>query len=106
MMPMPQPPAIGRRAAAKPYSDIGASTSTDDASPHKLISLLYTTLLDDIHTARGAIQRGDVGDIKTKATKRKNHKKNKKKKKLKQTQKKPRKEKEGKSKKKNKKNKM
>lgn len=61
MMPMPQPPAIGRRAAAKPYSDIGASTSTDDASPHKLISLLYTTLLDDIHTARGAIQRGDVG---------------------------------------------
>jgi len=50
----------GRRPPANAYADIGTSTATDDASPHKLIGLLYSTLLSDIHTARGAIQRNDM----------------------------------------------
>ncbi|CAM3988317.1 flagellar export chaperone FliS [Roseateles saccharophilus] len=50
----------GRRPPANAYAEIGTSTATDDASPHKLIGLLYNTLLSDIHTARGAMQRGDM----------------------------------------------
>lgn len=50
----------GHRPRTNAYADIGASTATDDASPHKLIGLLYSTVLSDIHTARGAMQRGDM----------------------------------------------
>lgn len=59
MFSMPQ--SLGaRRPPANAYAQIGTSTATDDASPHKLIGLLYSTLLSDIHTARGAVQRGDT----------------------------------------------
>jgi len=50
----------GRRPPSNAYADIGTSTATDDATPHKLIGVLYSTLLSDIHTARGAMQRGDM----------------------------------------------
>ncbi len=50
----------GHRPLANAYADIGTSTATDDASPHKLIGLLYSTVLSDIHKARGAMQRGDM----------------------------------------------
>lgn len=33
----------GHRPRTNAYADIGASTATDDASPHKLIGLLYST---------------------------------------------------------------
>lgn len=50
----------GRRPPANAYADVGTSTATDDASPHKLIGLLINAVLGDIHTARGAVQRGDM----------------------------------------------
>lgn len=59
MLSMPQSFG-GHRPRTNAYADIGASTATDDASPHKLIGLLYSTVLSDIHTARGAIRRGDM----------------------------------------------
>lgn len=59
MFSMPQSYG-GHRPPSKAYADIGTSTATDDATPHKLIGVLYATLLSDIHTARGAIQRGDM----------------------------------------------
>lgn len=45
---------------AKAYSEVGARTSLQDASPHKLVSLLYATLASRIAAARGALSRRDV----------------------------------------------
>lgn len=49
-----------RRPVATAYREVGASTSIDGASPHKLVSLLYGGLAGDIQTARGALARGDL----------------------------------------------
>ena len=49
-----------RKPNAFAYREVGASTAIDGASPHKLVSLLYTGLATEIARARGAIARSDV----------------------------------------------
>ncbi|MEO5696566.1 MAG: flagellar export chaperone FliS [Burkholderiaceae bacterium] len=49
-----------RRPSANAYHDIGATTSLDGASPHKLVSLLYSALATQVATARGALSRRDI----------------------------------------------
>lgn len=51
-----------RRAPATVYRDVGASTALDDASPHKLVSLLYEALASQLAGARGALARRDVAE--------------------------------------------
>jgi flagellar secretion chaperone FliS len=51
-----------RRPSAAAYRDVGAATSLDSASPHKLVSLLYTALSSQIASARGALARRDVAE--------------------------------------------
>lgn len=50
-----------RKPFATAYREVGASTAVDGASPHKLVSLLYTGLATEIARARGAIARNDIG---------------------------------------------
>jgi flagellar protein FliS len=53
-------PSSGRRAPIAAYRDIGGRSAVDGANPHRLVSLLYGALADRIHTARGALARGDI----------------------------------------------
>ncbi|REH36753.1 flagellar protein FliS [Paraperlucidibaca baekdonensis] len=48
--------------ASKAYANIGAQTSVEAASPHRLIQLLYAGAIDRISRARGHMQRNDVAD--------------------------------------------
>ena len=61
MFSSPQFPG-SRRASATAYRDVGASTSLDGASPHKLVSLLYSALASQLAGARGALARRDVAE--------------------------------------------
>lgn len=56
------PYAAPGRPSATAYRDIGATTSLDGASPHKLVSLLYAALAGQIAAARGALARRDVAE--------------------------------------------
>ena len=49
-----------QRPSASAYRDVGASTALQDASPHKLVSLLYSALASQVATARGALARRDI----------------------------------------------
>ena len=49
-----------RRPSATAYREVGASTALDGASPHKLVSLLYSALASQLAGARGALARSDV----------------------------------------------
>lgn len=51
-----------RKPYAAAYQDVGTSTAIDAATPHRLVSLLYATLLGEIARARGAIARGDIAE--------------------------------------------
>lgn len=51
-----------RRPPATVYRDVGATTSLDGASPHKLVSLLYAALASQIAGARGALARRDLAE--------------------------------------------
>jgi len=51
-----------RKAQTTAYRDVGASTALDGASPHKLVSLLYSALATQIATARGALARRDISE--------------------------------------------
>lgn len=51
-----------RRPSATTYREVGAVTSLDGASPHKLVSLLYSALASQIARARGALTRRDFAD--------------------------------------------
>ena len=42
--------------------EVGASTALDGASPHKLVSLLYSALASQIAGARGALARRDIAE--------------------------------------------
>ena len=54
-------PSLGsHRPTAGAYRDIGASTAVLDASPHKMVSLLYAALASQIAAARGAMARKDI----------------------------------------------
>ncbi|WP_374562151.1 flagellar export chaperone FliS [Ideonella sp.] len=42
------------------YRQVGAETSVEDASPHKLISLLFDGYMESIAQARGAMRNGEI----------------------------------------------
>ena len=46
--------------ALKQYAKCGAQGGIQDASPHRLIQLLYRGALDRMASAKGAIARGDL----------------------------------------------
>lgn len=49
-----------RNPSAAAYREISATTALDGASPHKLVSLLYSALATQVANARGAIDRQDI----------------------------------------------
>ncbi len=49
-----------RGTATTAYRDVGASTAVEGANQHKLVSLLYRALSDEVTAARGAVRRSDV----------------------------------------------
>jgi flagellar protein FliS len=51
-----------RAPAASMYRNVNAVTALEDASPHKLVSMLYQAVAGEIAAARGAIVRGDVAE--------------------------------------------
>lgn len=48
------------REALKQYRQLGLESEVENASPHKLIQLLFAAALSRIAVAQGAIERGDV----------------------------------------------
>ena len=42
------------------YRNVNASSGVEDASPHKLVGMLYQAVSGEIAAARGALQRRDV----------------------------------------------
>ena len=55
-------PAFGRSAApsAKLYSNVGVETSVVDASPHKLVALLFDGFFESVGHAKAAIAARDT----------------------------------------------
>jgi flagellar secretion chaperone FliS len=54
------PYPASHRAPASVYREVDARTALDGASPHKLVSLLFAALANQIANARGALARRDV----------------------------------------------
>jgi flagellar protein FliS len=48
------------QAFSHAYRQVGVQTGVDSASPHQLVAMLYTGLLDAVARARGAMRQGDV----------------------------------------------
>ena len=46
--------------AASAYKQVGAHTSVEGASPHRVVCLLFEALMQSLYAARGCIARGDV----------------------------------------------
>ena len=46
--------------AMKQYARIGAQASIQDASPHRLIQMLFRGALDRMASAKGAMENGDI----------------------------------------------
>lgn len=46
--------------AAQKYRSVYNTSAVTDASPHQLISLLFTGVLDNLSAAKGAIEQGNV----------------------------------------------
>ena len=44
------------------YRNVGASSGVEDASPHKLVAMLYQAVSSEIAAARGALQRRDIAE--------------------------------------------
>jgi flagellar protein FliS len=42
------------------YRQVGTETSVEDASPHKLVSLLFDGYMESIVQARGAMRNGEI----------------------------------------------
>ena len=55
-------PPGARTPVTMMYRDVNAVTSLEDASPHKLVSMLYQAVAGEIAAARGALGRGDVAE--------------------------------------------
>src|SRR2546427_1998255 len=53
--------SLNRRAASA-YAQVGVQSSVDGASPHQLIQLLFDALEKALNAAKGAMQRGDIGE--------------------------------------------
>lgn len=51
-----------RKPSTSAYRDVGASTAVVDASPHKMVSLLFAELASQIAQARGAMARKDIAE--------------------------------------------
>lgn len=49
-----------RKPSAFAYREVGASTAVEGATPHKMVSLLFAELLNQIANARGALARQDI----------------------------------------------
>lgn len=45
--------------ATKHYKAVGAQAAIQDASPHRLIEILFSALLDRLAQAKGAMRHGD-----------------------------------------------
>ena len=46
--------------AANAYRQVGVQSGLESASPHRLIQMLFDGLLQNLNTAIGALQRGDI----------------------------------------------
>jgi len=46
--------------AAQMYSNMGKQGAAEDASPHRLITMLFDGALERINAARGAMERNDI----------------------------------------------
>lgn len=46
--------------AANVYRQVSAQSGVENASPHRLIQMLFEGLLQNLNAARGAIERGEV----------------------------------------------
>lgn len=53
---------MNANAAMQQYRRVGATTSIEDASPHKLILMLLTGAQDRLSAALGFMQRGNISD--------------------------------------------
>ena len=42
------------------YQDIGRNSGIEDASPHKLVDMLFSGAIDRISQAKGSIERGEI----------------------------------------------
>jgi flagellar protein FliS len=56
LQPGKRPTALGL------YRNVNASSGVEDASPHKLVSMLYQAVSGEIAAARGALQRKDIAE--------------------------------------------
>ena len=48
--------------AAKAYGEVAVQSGVSEASPHKLVEMLFEGLIQSINGARGAFARGDVSE--------------------------------------------
>ncbi|WP_042428257.1 flagellar export chaperone FliS [Comamonas granuli] len=46
--------------AATAYRQVGVQSCVDGATPHMLIKMLFDGLMQSLHAARGAMQRGEI----------------------------------------------
>ncbi|SEI78304.1 flagellar protein FliS [Allopseudospirillum japonicum] len=53
-------PNQGTRQVARQYSDLNLQTEVENASPHRLIQMLFEGALRRIAEAKGAMQRQDI----------------------------------------------
>jgi flagellar protein FliS len=44
------------------YRNVDATSAVEDASPHKIVAMIYDAVLGEIAAARGAMQRRDVAE--------------------------------------------
>lgn len=50
------------RGALQQYQQIGVQSSIVDASPHRLVQMLFEGVLDRIARAKGSVMRGEIAD--------------------------------------------
>jgi len=50
------------RGALQQYQQIGIQSSIVDASPHRLVQMLFEGALDRIAKAKGSVMRGEIAD--------------------------------------------
>ncbi len=61
MFGSPQTSPFGRSASfANAYTQVGHETGMADASPHRLVGMLFDGYMDAVARARGAMRKGDI----------------------------------------------
>lgn len=48
--------------AAKTYGEVAVQSGVSEASPHKLVEMLFEGLIQSLNGARGAFARGDISE--------------------------------------------